>query len=341
MLHNFIQGDRLYVVSYRFLWLGSAAWFNNCLKIFTSAYKIKGDTMDTIAHIKQEGNYTTLYNQKGERLYRIYGIPLSHTDSIITIKKENGQIWELELVTHPFSPVYDEGSKVLILGSFPPPSSQSYGFYYGNRRNNFWHSLAEILNNKAPHDILQSTHTTKPTHNTPAIYDSLKAKKAFLFTHKIALWDIIKSCMRKKDSSSDSDIVISSIIPNDLTEIFKNAPNIKVVITTGNLASRMYQKHYGKGFFAKGFGTKRDGERENESRGKNEGRGIMSNENGGRICQDSDYQSTNPRSKTRGYNSKDYRHDALYPLHIPICSSSQRNQKRNFRDELRQALQNL
>lgn len=147
--------------------------------------------------------------------------------------------------------------------------------------------------------------------------------------------------MRKKDSSSDSDIVISSIIPNDLTEIFKNAPNIKVVITTGNLASRMYQKHYGKGFFAKGFGTKRDGERENESRGKNEGRGTMSNENGDRICQDSDYQSTNPRSKTRGYNSKDYRHDALYPLHIPICSSSQRNQKRNFRDELRQALQNL
>lgn len=167
--------------------------------------------------------------------------------------------YETEFVKHPFNPVYDKNSKILILGSFPPPSSEKYGFYYGHKNNNFWKNLAEILKSEILHD-------------TP------EAKREFLYKHKIALWDIIKSCVKKRGSSSDSDIILSSITPNDIPSLLQKAPNIKAIITTGNLASKIYKKHY-EGFL-----------REN--------------------C----------------------------PLHICICSSSKRNQKRNFKDELEQTL---
>ena len=40
---------------------------------------------------------------------------------------------------HPFKPVYDEHSRVLILGSFPPlRTSQKGGFYYADSSNRFW-----------------------------------------------------------------------------------------------------------------------------------------------------------------------------------------------------------
>ena len=38
-------------------------------------------------------------------------------------------------VEHTFEPVFDEHSKVLILGSFPSVKSREEGFYYGDRKS--------------------------------------------------------------------------------------------------------------------------------------------------------------------------------------------------------------
>ena len=40
-----------------------------------------------------------------------------------------------------FAPVFDENSRVLILGSFPSVKSRETGFYYGNPQNKFWRTL--------------------------------------------------------------------------------------------------------------------------------------------------------------------------------------------------------
>ena len=45
---------------------------------------------------------------------------------------------KLEYVSHPFEPVFDKESRVLILGSIPSPKSRENGFYYGHPRNRFW-----------------------------------------------------------------------------------------------------------------------------------------------------------------------------------------------------------
>ena len=39
----------------------------------------------------------------------------------------------MAVVTHTLAPVYDQGSRVLILGTMPSPKSREYGFYYSAR----------------------------------------------------------------------------------------------------------------------------------------------------------------------------------------------------------------
>uniref|UniRef100_UPI003427A4CA uracil-DNA glycosylase family protein n=1 Tax=uncultured Campylobacter sp. TaxID=218934 RepID=UPI003427A4CA len=52
--------------------------------------------------------------------------------------------------THPFKPIFDQNSKILILGSFPSVVSRKFGFYYANPQNRFWRVLARILNAPPP-----------------------------------------------------------------------------------------------------------------------------------------------------------------------------------------------
>ena len=72
------------------------------------------------------------------------------------------------VLTHPFPPVYDRESRILILGSFPSVKSREEGFYYGNPRNRFW-KIIEIIFNTGLRTI--------------------EEKKAFLLSRHIALWD--------------------------------------------------------------------------------------------------------------------------------------------------------
>lgn len=48
--------------------------------------------------------------------------------------------------SHGFGPVYDEKSRILILGSFPSVKSREEGFFYGHPRNRFWKILATVCN---------------------------------------------------------------------------------------------------------------------------------------------------------------------------------------------------
>lgn len=57
---------------------------------------------------------------------------------------------EYEHITHAFTPVYDENSRILILGTLPSVASRENNFYYGHRRNRFWKLLAHLLNEPLP-----------------------------------------------------------------------------------------------------------------------------------------------------------------------------------------------
>ena len=48
-------------------------------------------------------------------------------------------------IEHGFEPVFDERSRVLVLGSFPSVLSRANAFYYGNPQNRFWRVMAACL----------------------------------------------------------------------------------------------------------------------------------------------------------------------------------------------------
>ena len=52
---------------------------------------------------------------------------------------------ELKTQVHNILPLYDEKSRVLILGSFPSVKSREAAFFYAHPQNRFWPTLAAVL----------------------------------------------------------------------------------------------------------------------------------------------------------------------------------------------------
>ena len=119
---------------------------------------------------------------------------------------------------HPFPPVYDENSKVLILGSFPSVKSREQLFFYGHPRNRFWKVIATVVGSHLP--------------------TTVEEKRNLLLKNRIALWDVIASC----DVTGSSDSSIKNVVVNDLTEILHNA-GIRMIFVNGKTAEKYYNKY--------------------------------------------------------------------------------------------------
>lgn len=121
-------------------------------------------------------------------------------------------------IIHPIPPVFDQNSRVLILGSFPSVKSREAQFFYGHPQNRFWRVLSNLFGEKAG--------------ETP------EEKTAFLLRHHLALWDVIRSC----EITGSADSSIKHAVPNDLTAILQTAP-ITQIFTNGKTADRLYRQY--------------------------------------------------------------------------------------------------
>ena len=54
------------------------------------------------------------------------------------------------MVQHEISPVFDENSRVLVLGSFPSVQSRKAAFFYGHPQNRFWRVLSAVFGEPVP-----------------------------------------------------------------------------------------------------------------------------------------------------------------------------------------------
>lgn len=134
------------------------------------------------------------------------------------MKKETKDQADYEHVTHTFGPVYDEQSKILILGSMPSVKSREQQFYYGHPQNRFWKVLSAVLGEAVP--------------------DAIEDKKDFLLRHHIALWDVVESC----DIIGSSDSSIRNVRGNDMRLILDTA-EIDVVVLNGGKAYELFEKY--------------------------------------------------------------------------------------------------
>ncbi|MBR3058681.1 MAG: DNA-deoxyinosine glycosylase [Clostridiales bacterium] len=121
-------------------------------------------------------------------------------------------------IQHPFEPLYDENSKILILGSFPSVKSREQHFFYGHPQNRFWKVIAGIFNEKLPMTIPD--------------------KKHLILSHHLALWDSIASC----EINGSSDASIRNAKANDISVILNNS-RIETIICNGKKSYELYRKY--------------------------------------------------------------------------------------------------
>lgn len=118
-----------------------------------------------------------------------------------------------------FEPIFNENSKILILGSFPSVKSRKINFYYGNKQNKFWKMFEAI------YDV--------------SIGDTILSKTEFLLKNEIALWDIVKIC----DIEGSSDDKIRNIETVNLNVIF-DISKIEKIVCNGKKSYEVLIKFY-------------------------------------------------------------------------------------------------
>ena len=94
------------------------------------------------------------------------------------------------MIIHPIEPLFDNESRVLILGSFPSVKSRESMFFYGHPQNRFWKVISSLCNEEPPATV--------------------EEKKALLLKNHIAVWDVIASC----DIEGSSDSSIKNVVAN-------------------------------------------------------------------------------------------------------------------------------
>ncbi len=119
---------------------------------------------------------------------------------------------------HPFGPLYNKKSRVLILGSFPSVKSREQNFFYGHPQNRFWKVIAAVYEQPLPQTI--------------------EEKKQLILDNGLALWDSIASC----EITGSSDSSIKNARANDITVILDSC-NIERIYCNGRKSHELYRKY--------------------------------------------------------------------------------------------------
>lgn len=124
----------------------------------------------------------------------------------------------IKMIRHPFPPLYNKDSKILILGSFPSVKSREQMFFYGHPQNRFWKVISAVFECNEP--------------------ETIEEKKQFLLENGIALWNVIALC----EITGSSDSSIKNVKVNDISKILKEA-DIRQIFVNGRTAEKYFKKH--------------------------------------------------------------------------------------------------
>lgn len=120
-----------------------------------------------------------------------------------------------------FGPIAGPDATRLVLGTIPGKQSLEKGQYYAHSRNAFWFIIESLFSNQPIPDYAFRTK--------------------LLTRSKIALWDVLKEADRQ--GSSDSAIVLESIVVNDFNWFFSKHPYVEHVFFNGKNAEKLFKKH--------------------------------------------------------------------------------------------------
>lgn len=122
-------------------------------------------------------------------------------------------------IIRSFPPISAPDARILILGSMPGEASLTAQQYYAHPMNAFWRIMGELVG--AGPDL------------------PYPARTQILVAHRIAVWDVLKSCIRP----GSLDASIRDEAPNDFAQFFSGHPQLTHVALNGGKAAASFKKH--------------------------------------------------------------------------------------------------
>ena len=139
----------------------------------------------------------------------------------------------MEIEHHPFKPWLPQSAKLLMLGTFPPPSKRwAVKWFYPNFTNDMWRIFGIVFFDDKSYFVDEKNKTY--------LLDKIKD---FLEYKGIAIYDTAKQIIRTKGTASDKDLEI--VESTDLEQLLAALPLCKAVVTTGQLATKVFATHFG------------------------------------------------------------------------------------------------
>ncbi len=117
-----------------------------------------------------------------------------------------------------FPPVARADARVLVLGSLPGQKSIAEQQYYAHPQNAFWPIMRDLF----------------------GIEGDYHARCEQLSTHRIALWDVLASSVRR--GSLDADIRLDTAQANDFRRFFEAHAEIQLLAFNGRKAEDMFRR---------------------------------------------------------------------------------------------------
>jgi len=125
-------------------------------------------------------------------------------------------------------PVAAPDARILVLGSFPGVASLAGAQYYGNPRNHFWQLVSSALGTSSPLEY--------------------QARLDWLMQNRIALWDVVASCVRR--GSLDQNI--SDACYNDIQSLLLEHDSITTILLNGSKAASLFRRFVAPGLVQSG-----------------------------------------------------------------------------------------
>ena len=134
---------------------------------------------------------------------------------------------------HPLQPFLPKNSKILMLGSFPPPKARwSMEFFYPNWINDMWRLMGHIFYNDRHHFELKGEKRF-----------CKESIEAFCNEKGIALYDTACEVVRLKDNASDKFLEV--VTPTEICALLKQIPHCTAIVTTGEKATDVVTATFG------------------------------------------------------------------------------------------------
>ena len=144
---------------------------------------------------------------------------------------------------HSFPPSVDDRARVLIAGTAPSVKSLEHRQFYGHKQNFFWRIIYGLFGTSRDGDGREDAFEGGATGSLGIQEPSevYAERVAFLQEHRLALWDVIASCVR--EGSLDANI--KEELANDIPGLLRRYPGIRCIAFNGGKAWDTFRKAHG------------------------------------------------------------------------------------------------